>query len=108
MARPTDEEIIAENKERRRRVYNIDNPYGYVFNINNDVLNAWFKRYVSKLDGKDGTEPQVRLEWERRVKALIARKYEDFYHTKLCEPIIGFTKQRVEELVIALGANYED
>ena len=108
MARPTNEEIIAERKERLRQVYNPENPYGYEFNINNAVLGVWYKRYVSKLDGKDGTEPQVRLEWENRVKELIARKYEDFYRTKLCEPIIGFTKQRVEELVIALGANYED
>lgn len=106
MARPTDEDIIAENKERRRRVYNPENPYGYVFNVNNDVLNAWFKRYVSKLDSKDGTEPAVRLEWESWVKALIKREYKKFYRENLREPVVGWTKTRVEELIIMLGADY--
>lgn len=108
MAYRTTEEIIKEREERLRSVFNENNPYGYDVNVTNPVLNAWFKRYVAKLDHKDGTEPYVRLEWERRVKKLIARKYAEFYHCKLCEPIIGFTKQRVEELVIALGADYDE
>lgn len=105
MARTT-QEIIAERDERHKRVFNDGNPYGYDINVNNTVLGAWYKRYISKLDGKDGTEPAVRLQWERAVKALIAKKYKELYKLDLCEPMIGFTKQRVEELIQALGVDY--
>lgn len=106
MAIRTTSEIIAECDERHKRVFNIDNPYGYDINVSNTVLGAWYKRYISKLDGKDGTEPSVRLQWEQAVKRLIVQKYKEMYKLDLCEPIIGYTKQRVEELVIALGADY--
>lgn len=99
-------EIIAERKAWERAVYTTENPYGYEISVNNPVLKEWFKRYVSKLDHKDGTEPQVRLEWERKVKALIRREYKKFYHENLREPVIGWTKTRVEELIIMLGADY--
>ena len=102
----TAEETIAERDERHKRVFNDSNPYGYDINVNNTVLGTWYKRYISKLDGKDGTEPSVRLRWERAVKALITKKYKEMYKLDLCEPIIGFTKQRVEELVVALGVDY--
>lgn len=108
MAYRTDEEIIEERNARHKRVFNEGNLYGYDINVSNTVLGAWYKRYISKLDHKDGTEPSVRIKWERSVKTLIARKYKDFYHCELQEPIIGFTRQRVEELVIALGADYAE
>lgn len=107
MAYRTDEEIIEERNIRHRRVFNEDNPYGYEINLGNTVLDAWYKRYIAKLDHKDGTEPSVRIAWERSVKALIAKKYKEFYRCDLCEPIIGFTKQRVEELIIMLGVDYD-
>ena len=107
MARQTINEIIAESRERHRRVYNIDNPYGYEFNVCNDVLGAWYKRYIAKLGNADGTEPHVRLEWERKVKALIRREYKKLYQEKLQEPVVGWRKVRVEELIIMLGANYD-
>lgn len=106
MAYRTDEEIIEERNARHKRVFNIDNPYGYDINLNNTVLSAWYRRYVAKLDHKDGTEPSVRIKWECSVKALIAKKYKETYRCDLSEPIIGFTKQRVEELIIMLGVDY--
>lgn len=108
MAYRTDEEIIEERNARHKRVFNEGNPYGYDINLSNTVLSVWYKRYVAKLNHKDGTEPSVRIAWERSVKTLIARKYKDFYRCELQEPIIGFTRQRVEELVIALGADYAE
>lgn len=108
MAYRTDKEIIEERNTRHKRVFNEGNPYGYDINLSNTVLSAWYKRYVAKLNHKDGTEPSVRIAWERSVKTLIARKYKDFYCCELQEPIIGFTRQRVEELVIALGADYAE
>lgn len=107
MAYRTDAEIIEERNARHKRVFNEGNPYGYDINVNNTVLSAWYRRYVAKLDHKDGTEPSVRIKWERSVKALIAKKYKETYRCDLSEPIIGFTKQRVEELVIALGEDYD-
>lgn len=104
----TDEEIIEEHNIRHKRVFNEGNPYGYDINLGNTVLSAWYKRYIAKLDHKDGTEPSVRIAWERSVKSLIACKYRDFYRCELQKPIIGFTKQRVEELVIALGEDYAE
>lgn len=106
MARQTINEILAEARERHRRVYNIDNPYGYELNVNNDVLKAWYRRYIAKLGNADGTEPSVRLEWECRVKALIKREYKKFYREDLREPVVGWTKTRVEELIIMLGVDY--
>ena len=106
MAYRTDEEIIAERKERQRRVYNTENPYGYEISVNNPVLGAWYKRYIAKLDHVDGTEPRVRLEWEQKVKELISREYKKFYRENLREPVVGWTKTRVEELIIMLGADY--
>lgn len=106
MAYRTDEEIIEERDARHKRVFNEGNPYGYEINLGNTVLSTWYKRYIAKLDHKDGTEPSVRIKWERSVKALIAKKYKEFYRCDLCEPIIGFTKQRVEELIIMLGVDY--
>ena len=108
MAYRTDEEIIEERNARHKRVFNEGNPYGYDINLGNTVLSVWYKRYVAKLNHKDGTEPSVRIAWERSVKTLIARKYKDFYRCELQEPIIGFTRQRVEELVISLGADYAE
>ena len=108
MAYRTDEEIIEERNARHKRVFNEGNPYGYDINLSNTVLSVWYKRYVAKLNHKDGTEPSVRIAWERSVKTLIARKYKDFYRCELQEPIIGFTRQRLEELVIALGADYAE
>lgn len=107
MAYPTAAEIIAERNERLKTVFIEPNPYGYEINVCNPVLNAWFKRYVAKLDHKDGTEPSVRIAWERSVKVFIAKKYKEVYRCELFEPIIGFRQQRVEELVTALGADYD-
>lgn len=107
MAYRTDAEIIEERNARHKRVFNEGSPYGYSINLNNTVLSAWYKRYVAKLDHKDGTEPSVRLQWEQAVKRLIVQKYKEMYKLDLCEPIIGYTKQRVEELVIALGEDYD-
>ena len=106
MAYRTDAEIIEERDDRHKRVFNEGNPYGYSINLSNTVLSAWYKRYVAKLDHKDGTEPSVRIKWECSVKALIAKKYKETYRCDLSEPIIGFTKQRVEELIIMLGVDY--
>lgn len=103
----TDAEIIAERNDRHKRVLNVDNPYGYDINIGNTVLSAWYKRYVARLDHKDGTEPSVRIAWERSVKTLIAKKYKEVYRCELFEPIIGFRQQRVEELIVMLGADYD-
>lgn len=106
MAYQTDEEIIAERKERHRRVYAPKNPYGYEISVSNPVLGAWYKRYIAKLDHVDGTEPRVRLEWEQKVKALIRREYKKFYRESLREPVVGWTRERVEEMIIALGVDY--
>lgn len=106
MAYRTDAEIIEERNARHKRVFNENNPYGYDINLNNTVLSVWYRRYVAKLDHKDGTEPSVRLQWEQEVKKLIIQKYKEMYKLDLREPIIGYTKQRVEELVIALGVDY--
>ena len=106
MAFPTNDEILANARQRHRSVYAPENPYGYEINVCNDVLGAWYKRYIAKLDHKDGTESSVRLEWERKVKELIKREYKKFYHENLREPVVGWTKTRVEELIIMLGADY--
>lgn len=106
MAYRTDTEIIEERNARHKRVFNEGNPYGYSINLSNTVLSAWYRRYVAKLDHKDGTEPSVRLEWERKVKDLIRREYKRVYRERLREPVVGWTKTRVEELIIMLGADY--
>lgn len=107
MAYRTDTEIIEERNARHKRVFNEYSPYGYSINLSNTVLSAWYKRYVARLDHKDGTEPSVRIAWERSVKTLIAKKYKEVYRCELFEPIIGFRQQRVEELIVMLGADYD-
>ena len=99
----TAEELRRERDSRLRRVYNVSNEYGYTFNINNPILQAWYRSYVAKLQGKDGTEPQVRLAWEKKVHKYIKRKYKEIYHDDMREPVLGWTEQRVEELVQMLG-----
>ena len=99
----TAEELRRERDSRLRRVYNINNEYGYAFNINNPVLHDWYRSYVAKLRGKDGTEPQVRLAWEAKVHKYIKRKYKEIYHDDMREPVMGWTEQRVEELVQMMG-----
>jgi hypothetical protein len=105
----TVEELRRERERDRRTVYIPEgmNPCGFRLNITtNPVINRWYERYKRKngLRHQDPITDKQRLEFEEIISDYIAKNYEKVYHNKLLPPIIGYTEQRVEELVVMLGA----
>lgn len=99
-------EIAAEREREERRVYAPKNKYGYEINVCNPVLNAWYKRYCKKIGKVDGTEPWVRLQWERTIKDFIRNEYRKYYKRQLREPVMDWVEREVEEMIFAMGEDY--
>ena len=104
----TAEELRKERDRMLRRVYNVDNKYGYKLNVNNPVLKVWYLAYMRRNDIHIPPSDKVRFEWEQKVHKYIKHKYKEIYHDELREPVIGWTEQRVEELVKMLGGVEDD
>ncbi len=100
------DEIRRERDSRLRRVYNINNPYGYSLNVSNPVLQKWYMSYMQRNGIRIPPPDKVRLEWEQEVMQRIKEKYKEVYHDTLEEPVIGWREQRVEEIVQMLGGTY--
>lgn len=101
----TAEELRKERDRMLMRVYNLDNKYGYKLNVNNPVLKQWYLAYMRKNGIHIPPPDKERLEWEKKAHKYIKCKYKEIYHDDLREPVIGWTEQRVEELVKILGGN---
>ena len=99
----TPEELLKERDIMLRRVYNVNNKYGYALNVNNPVLKEWYLAYMRRNDIHIPPSDKVRLEWEAKVHKYIKRKYKEIYHDDIREPVIGWTERRVEELVQMMG-----
>lgn len=99
-------EIRAEREREERRVYAPKNKYGYEISVGNPVLYAWYKRYCKKIGNVDGTEPWVRLQWEQTIKDFIRKEYRKYYKCQLREPVMDWVEREVEEMILAMGADY--
>lgn len=100
----TADERRREREADARRVLITDNPYGYKLNIANKTLNKWYESYKLK-NGIHGAPSEVqRIDWEKKAIRFIKKRFKEVYHDTLCEPIIGWRKQQLEELVQMMGA----
>lgn len=96
----------AERKRELRKVYAPKNKYGYEISVGNPVLYAWLKRYCKKIGHVDGTEPWVRLQWEKNVKDFIKIAYKNYYKRDLREPVMDWVEREVEDMIEAMGEDY--
>lgn len=101
----TAEERRREREANKRRVFlDVPTPQGYKLNIANSTLFKWYESYKLK-NGIHGAPSEVqRIDWEKKTIRYIKKRFKEVYHDTLCEPIIGWRKQQLEELVQMMGA----
>lgn len=99
----TAEERRREREADKRRVF-IENPHGFKLNLLNPVIEKWYHSYNFKNKIIEPPSEVQRKDWEKKAIRNIKKRFKEVYHDTLCEPIIGWRKQQLEELVQMMGA----